>query len=238
MFKQIIRTSIVTLALLLLATQTTACGKMEMATDQQSFKASEVKTVTIDPGVVTPKPTVKTSYQPILADRYYLVSLFKEVFGPNATIADSTNTSVRFQDHGSPCSIYTYHSKMNAAGTGKVENSPMDRCAATSADLTAAPMNPQATVTRQVLIAHACSDLVANAATFKYALSKIQPTGIPAATEANVLKAYRLFYRVGAEPHKGLTESLLVMLPQKGVTADHWRVVFNTICSSGFWQAI
>lgn len=239
MFKSMLRTSMVALAFILLAAQTAGCAKMENAADQASFGKTDLTPLPPDPVVVvpTPKQTLKTQSMPILADRFYLVSLFKDVFGPTALATDTTNTYLRAQDHGSPCLVYAHHSKHNASGA-LIENNPQDRCALTSTDLTSAPINPQATVTRQVLIAHACSDLVNNGTTLNYALSRIQATGIPAATEANVLKAYKLFYKVGAEPHRGLTESLLVMLPQTGVTANHWRVVINTICSSGFWQAI
>lgn len=240
MFRQSLKAKFAVAALILIALQTVACAKMENATDQASYKKTTATVLPPDPVVVvpTPKPTVKTPSKTVLVDRFYIVNLFKDVFGPKALLAQSIRVDVRPQDLGSACSVYSYYFKINPVNGAPIENDPRERCSATSPDLTSPAVIPQATVTSQVLIAHACSDMVNNATTMNYALSRIQASGVPAATEANILKAYRLFYKVGAEPHKGLTDSLLVMLPQTGVTADHWRVVINTICSSGFWQAI
>lgn len=227
------------LFLAVLLSAAVGCGKFEGSASRASYNNLSAADLTPDPELPTPnKTTTQTTYLPVLADRKYLTNLLVDIFGPNAIKADTTRTDLRNQDHGSPCSIYVNHNVHDTAKGTIVEADRSERCSRASADHLSASVNPQATVTRAISLAHACSDLVTNNATLNHALSRIQASGIPAPTSANVLKAYRLFYRVGAEPHKGLLESLLVMLPPTDVTKDHWRVVLNTICSSGFWQAI
>jgi hypothetical protein len=239
MSKRIVSLTVYFSILSVLLTQTQNCAKVgDMASGQAEFKSlSPGPIAPVEPSPVIPgKTVVQTNYQPVLADRVYLTNLLKDIFGPTAMSADSTRTDLKFQDHGSPCSFYRNHNIKKADGT-YAEASVMDRCTRISPDLLTAPLMPKATVTRQALLTHACSDLVTNATTFAYALKKVG-NGVPAANEANILKAYRLFYRSHPEPHKGLVESLLVMLPPAGVTANDWRVVFNAICSSSYWQAI
>jgi len=237
MSKQFWQTTVFALAMTMTLTN---CGKIgESSTDQASFTSlttDPIKPIDPDKPIITPVPKVQTAYQPILADRIYLTNLLKDIFGPTAMNVDTTRTDLKFQDHGSPCSFYVNHNVKNTAGNF-VEHSLMERCSRVSPDLLTAPLNPKATVTRQALLTHACSDLVMNQTTFNVALSKIG-TGIPVGSEANVLKAYRLFYRSQPDPHKGLLESLMVMIPATGATGNDWRVVLNAICTSGYWQAI
>ena len=144
MSKQFWQTTIFAIAM---ASSLTNCGKVgDSSTDQASFNSlsdGPITPVDPDPIVVTPAAKVQTAYQPILADRIYLTNLLKDIFGPTAMTVDTTRTDLKFQDHGSPCSFYVDHNVKNALGTF-VQQSVMERCSRTSADLLTAPVNPKA----------------------------------------------------------------------------------------------
>jgi hypothetical protein len=196
-----------------------------------------------DPGDHDPDPELVeksyTHYEPLLADRFYLKSLFIDVFGPTAVSVDSTRTYLNSSDHGSPCSIYEDQNTFNSA-TGKwAQADPMEACSRTSPALLSAQVNPKATVTRQALLTHACSDLTTNAGALDHALARISPSAtVPEPTRDNILRAFHLFYRQRPAPQEGLMDALTVMFPPTGVTKEHWRTVIYTLCASGYWQVL
>lgn len=181
---------------------------------------------------------VRTTYEPILADRYYLKSLLEDIFGPTASTTDSTRAYLNAIDHGSPCSVYEDHYTYNSAGTRILAN-PMESCGRGSGAFLVAQVNPKITVTRQALITRACSDLVTTTATLSFALKRISgSSALPEPNEENTLKLFHLFYREKPAPHPGLVESLLVMFPPDNVTREHWGSAIFTVCASGFWQVL
>ena len=225
-------------ALLVTPFQNCAKGGFESADLRSEMRAS-IQTPEDDP-IPPIKEKVQTVYEPILADRRYLTSLLTDIFGPTTLAADTTQTETAVQTYGSPCSYLVDHNQFNATTNTWTQVSATENCSRVSLDHLTAPTNPKATVTRQALLTHACSDLTTNNGTLNYALAKISNPGVPAPTQANILKAYRLFYRDKPDPHLALTESLLVMLPTAAasVKADHWRTVIYTICASSFWQVL
>jgi hypothetical protein len=235
-----IKSSLLALFGLLLMTQFQNCAppsEMRAASEMKPVEGLKQLDLEKDPVVVKPA-TQKTHYDPLLADRRYLISLFTDVFGPKAVNVDSTGTRFLTQEHGSPCSIYRTHNQYDAK-TGKwVEADVVERCSTNATAFLSAPLNPTPTVSRQALLTHACSDLTSNDTTLGYALKKISNDRVPASTSANVIKAYRLFYRDKKDPQASLTDSLLVMLPLDQPAKDDWRNVMFTICASGFWQIL
>jgi hypothetical protein len=180
---------------------------------------------------------VSTTFEPILTDRRYLKSVFTDVFGPRALAIDSTRTTTNALVHGDPCSVYEDQLTKDAKGV-YVRADAMETCSRVSILLTVAPINPKSSVTRQALLTHACSDLTNNNITFDFALKKISADGLPAPTDANINKAFRLFYRFRSDPSQKLVESLKVMIPPTGATKDNWRILLNTVCASGYWQVL
>lgn len=184
-----------------------------------------------------PMPTKQeTNAELILVDRYYLKSLFEDVFGPQAGSVDTAKVFSDALTHGSPCSVYEDHRELKSNGTLSRADS-MQACSMSSVNRTQARVNPNGTVSRQALIARACSDLVTNNTTLKYALAKIANVAVPEPTRENIKTAIELFYRNGPDPDEGLIESLQLMfsLPAK---IDDWRGVLYTVCVSPQWQVL
>jgi hypothetical protein len=175
-----------------------------------------------------------TSYDMVLADRYYLQSLFTNIFGPSAEAADSTKLFLNAVEFGSPCDLYeSYLDRDHKSLVNAMEN-----CITISATRVNARMMPLPTVARQGLLTRACSDLVQNPATMAHALARIG-TGIPDSSDANVKRLYRLFYRLQSPPTAGVVDSLQLILNYGGhPTVNNWRSAFFTVCASSYWQAL
>lgn len=182
------------------------------------------------------KKKTETAYQPVLADRYYLKSLFTNIFGPTTETVDSTKMFNNALDHGSPCSLYEDQHAL--VGAKKTRMFPDRICAPTLPSYLIAFVNPKVTVSRQALTSRACSDLTNNDTTLKYALKRISSETIPSSTDENVLKLFRLFYVTHPDPDEELIETLSYMLPTQGATYDHWRTLIYTVCISGHWQIL
>ena len=184
------------------------------------------------------RKTTETTYQPVLADRYYLRSLFTNIFGPSAEAVDSTKLTNNALDHGSPCSLYENQYVYNASNGKKTAMFAMRACAGNSPNYLIAFVTPKVTVSRQALISRTCSDLTNNTTTLKFALSRISSEAIPAGTDENVLKLFRLFYVTHPDPDEDLIKTLSYMLPTQGATLDQWRTLIYTVCISGHWQIL
>ena len=180
----------------------------------------------------------ETAYQPVLADRYYLRSLFTNIFGPSAEAVDSTKLTINALDHGGPCSLYENQYVYNPSNGKKTALFAMRACGSTSPNYLIPFVTPKVTVSRQALISRTCSDLTNNTTTMKFALNRISSEAVPASTNENVLKAFRLFYVTHPHPDEDLIKTLSYMLPTQGATLDQWRTVIYTICISGHWQIL
>lgn len=185
----------------------------------------------------------KTTYEPLLADRYYLQSLFTDVFGPGAqTLIERAGGARLFTDvgnNGSPCGAYQHHAKLNGSGA-LVSANPMEVCTIRSVNRLTGRVNPNPTVSRAAQIARACSDLTANDSTLRFALSRIgavQPD-LPLPTEENLIAVFHLFYRNSGEPTPAVLQSLALMLTPGATTMDEWRSVIYTVCASSHWQVL
>lgn len=216
------------------------CGKAGFSSQASVKMDTEdfTQLQTDDDPVITSKETIVTAYEPILADRHYIRSVFVSTFGPAADTVDQTRAYLNALDHGAPCSVYGDHLQPNASGV-YVTADASETCSRTTLNRTVAQINPKPTVSRQALLSKACSDLVTSDITLGVAIGKIDSTvAVPEASKANVLKAFRLFYRMRGAPHDGLLESLQVMAPSTGATKESWRQVINTVCASGLWQVL
>jgi hypothetical protein len=181
-----------------------------------------------------------TKSEALLADRYYIRSLLEDIFGPAAqSTASSRALMTNVQVNGSPCSLYEDHRQVNPADVTKLIRADfMQVCSNASADRVNGQVLPKVTVTRQALIAVACSDLVASNQAMGYAFSKFSKAEVPPATDENLLAAVNLFYRNGPEPDQGLMDSMREMFSPAGATLDDWRGLMYAICVSPQWQML
>ncbi len=206
----------------------------------QSAAINSLEMQSIEPDILPPpeehkKTEVVTTYETILADRYYLKSLFEDVFGTTAGTKDSTRLFLNAMDFGSPCSVHESYFKAGRALVNTMEN-----CGPSSTNRIAASLTPKTTVIRQALVTRACSDLTKDAVTLAFALKKIEPAGgAPKVTSANLLAAYRLFYRGKPDPHQGLIDSLAIIANSNGgPSLQSWGSTLFTVCASGHWQTL
>jgi hypothetical protein len=174
-----------------------------------------------------------TTYELVLADRYYIQSLMEDIFGPSAAAADSVKVFENAKDFGSPCALYESYLDKDR----KLANS-MENCGITSTARLNSHVMPIPTAARQGLMTRACSDWTQNTKTMSHALARIGPK-IPAATRANVVKLYRLFYRGKPDPDTSVVESLQLILNYGGAPSyNAWRSAFFTVCASSYWQVL
>ena len=214
------------------------CGKMEQGVVDKSFNSvGEQRPDNRDPEPVPEPPPKETSYEPVLADRIYLKSLLEDVFGPTAMAVDTNNVDQNAAEFGSSCSIYGDYNIFENGQWVRADVSEV--CGNSSAAYVSAPRNPKVTVTRQALLSKTCSDLISRNDTMTFALKRIDSArAVPQKNKNNVIKAYHLFYRDKPAPDQPLIDSLMVMLPDSGVNANHWRVVLNAVCLSNYWQVL
>ena len=186
------------------------------------------------------KAEEETKSEALIVDRHYLRSLLEDVFGPAAqTVASSRALMTNVQVNGSPCLLYEDHRQPNPADTTRlIRANFMQVCTNTSPDRLNGQVLPKVTVTRQALIATACSDLVSNNQAMGYALSKISTEAVPAPTDANLEAAVSLFYRNGPPTDLWLIESMREMFSASGATVDDWRGLMYAICVSPQWQLL
>lgn len=179
----------------------------------------------------------QTTYMPVLADRYYLRSLFESVFGPTTATVDSAKIFFNTQVNGSPCSIYENHAARGNDGVLRPVD-PMQACSINAPARLVAQVNPRGTVSREALMARACSDLSNNNQTFAYALAQVSSEPLPQATDENIIQAFQLFYRIHPEPTPQLLTALKGVLQEGGLSIDNWKSLIYTICVSPHWQVL
>lgn len=192
------------------------------------------------------KTDVETRSDDLMSDRVLLMAQLTAVFGPATATADDDGIRTNLSVFGSPCSLYEnylWETKDSSGKTIQTAGDPLRPCTANnSANALKATLYPQASVVRQGVLEHICLKLATTTTTLRFALAQIDSAHTPEPTAANVLKAFRLFYRNAPEPPESLIASLQVMMP--GVTEGNptedkdWSPVFHTICVSSGWQLL
>jgi hypothetical protein len=192
------------------------------------------------------KADVKTSYTPNLADRFYIMSILKDVFGPSAETVDaSTSTGSqlynRLNDFGTPCSFYEDYRILN---NGRLVRAHNDRpCIyGERSDWINANIISTATVSRQGYMINTCTAMVENATTLKAALTKINGAtysgAAPAMTRQKLATLYANFYRGRPEPSVGIVDSLQLIFQYQTDPVKAWKAAIYSICVSSEWQVL
>lgn len=216
------------------------CAAEFTATSAEDTTFSSVSVNYEDPHVPTELlEKVSTSYEPLLADRYYIQSLFADNFGPKAATVDTATMITDSLTNGSACNPYNDHSvAKRASDNAKLRANAMEVCGVATASRITSPVNPKPTVTRQAKMVRACSDLTTNNETFNFFLKKISAAPIPEPSEENVVKAVDFFYRSTSTPDQPVIDSLRMLFSSQTPTVDDWRSVVYTICISPQWQVL
>ncbi len=232
---------------LLILTFQNCARNIESKEIQTEVSAIEMAHVDRQHGLeIAEKAVVETRSEDLLSDRVLLIAQLSSVFGPGVPSLDEDGIQRDMTVFGSPCSLYENYLYETKDATGKVVHATADisrPCAMNnSAAALKATVYPQASVVRQGVLQHLCLKLATTPATVKFALKQIDAQKTPEPTSANVLKAFRLFYRSAPEPPEALIGSLQVLMP--GISEDRpsedmdWSPVLHTICVSSGWQLL
>ena len=221
------------------------CGptpQMEMASKGVDDTYNQAETTVDDhPDISPEKAIVQVQYEPVLADRTYVVELFRDIFGPTTDTVDSVRTYLNRVDYGGPCSMYEMYRIENARGEIANSNGISTAACAFDPSPTAlgADVNPKPTVTRQANLMKTCTDLVQNAGTLGFALKRISPSeAVPTASVENMQRLFNLFYRGKPAPDNQLIGSLQLMMDPALKTAANWQLPIYTVCVSSHWQEL
>lgn len=187
-----------------------------------------------------PADLQKTTFEPVLMDRYTLRSFLSEVFGTGITQMPSYANITNAVEYGSPCSLYENY--LYQASASSFPNANTDEiCTLAGASFTGANVNPKASVTRQAELPRLCSDLVHTDATYNTAIKRLMPDGRlnPAIDDTTLTRAFHLFYREKPAPQESLLDALkLLATPGQAAAKADWQNVLYTICASGHWQVL
>lgn len=174
----------------------------------------------------------KISYSPMVLDRFSVVSLFSDVFGPDAMnisvvrqIAGDSNV------FGGACNFLT-----KQTGTA---SSPLVECNNSFARLGVKP-HVGINSLRQGRINEACTQLVTNAKTLAYVMARIDAasaTTVPEANDKNTLNLFTLFYRTKPAPRQALLDSLKLNVGYPA-SKEGWQRAIYATCVSGYWQVL
>lgn len=179
-----------------------------------------------------------TTFQANLADRYYISSVFEDVFGDSYDSVTENSVGTDALNFGSACSLYENYRQFSAVKGKWLAVDPRAACSFSSQAYVSVKPSTGAIVSRQGEISHACSDLTTNKKAMAHAMKKISAVEIPELTNANLTTAFELFYRNHPAPSQGLLDSLKVMAPQTGPTLETWRQIVFTVCISSHWQVL
>lgn len=177
-----------------------------------------------------------TSYNPINADRFYLMAIFKDVFGATAPTTESNKIYEKIGAFGFPCSFYEDY-RIAARERPSMEQT----CALTdSVEFTNAPILPTMGTARQAYTVNSCTALVRNTTTLRFAMAKINQapyTAPPTVTRAKLERLFELFYRGKPAPSPGVIDSLEMMFVNEDLTRG-WQMAIYAICISSHWQEL
>ena len=184
----------------------------------------------------------ETSYSPNLVDRFYIMAVFKDVFGPSAVNVDNSSTGsaiyTRLNEFGTPCTAYEDYRILN--GQNRVRaRADRDCVYGDRTDFLNANIISTATASREGYLINACTSLVENTTTLNHAIRKI--TGrmnYPAAERETLKKLYAHFYRGRPEPAPGIVDSLEMIFQYEANLTKAWKAAIYSVCASGQWQVL
>jgi hypothetical protein len=191
-----------------------------------------------DPVVTEPLPYAeKAQVNKMVANRVLMTNFFISIFGPQLKNLASLYMGYQASDFGSGFSIYD---SIFTSDCSKNRN-PYSPCSGVVIDFQTPP-NVGLNIRREAWRLRTCHRAVAINAALLFALKKIDShatlTSLPDINEANLDKAYQLFFRAKPLPSNELIDSLTIVSQKESDKLKKWQEVILTLCISPHWQVL
>lgn len=164
-------------------------------------------------------------------------NIFVSIFGPNIKTTAATLIAQQPGDFGSGYSVYD-RVITPAADCGKTKDiySP---CNLIAMKLDALP-NIGVNIRREAYRIRTCSAAVKTSVltALKKFDNKATTAKPPEINDANLTKAFHLFYRGRKSPSTEVLDSLLIVSQKSSAPIDKWKDVILSICISPHWQVL
>lgn len=173
------------------------------------------------------------STRPRLADRVYVASVLRDLFGPGAQ--EKINEYILAPDSvmGGACDYYS----QIRTGPGPNDFHPSGGRCLSGKMAPSIPMVPQANLVREGYVMKACEYLTNTRDTFTYFLAQTLGSGGNEVTDDRLTKVFQSF-----QPAKTPTPQVLAALRKvaAATTRDQnaWRSITLTLCMDPQWQVL
>ncbi len=169
-----------------------------------------------------------------LTDRFYVVSVFTDIFGPKSKSVVDEYVFMQPNTFGGPCDFYE-QVRISTERYGYAD--PDSRCPGGkhAANVT---MFGTANLLRQGFVSRVCEDLSVKPETLKFALKKIfsaKPPQVP--DNQNLLTAFQLF-NPERTPSNEVIEALKNIGPNEKNLQKRWSSIILVLCVDPSWQVI
>lgn len=169
--------------------------------------------------------------QPILKNRFYISSVFKDVFGPSYNRNNIVQNSILINQgiFGSGCDIYTN----SRTGARSLTLEFVDKHCFNSNVNSKSSQN--STTLREGWRIRVCEKIIGeNEDAVNYALDKANIAGESAVTYDNINSVYQLFYPLDDIDLE--TSKILIAAGRDGPSTDYWKRNLLIMCLSPGWQ--
>jgi hypothetical protein len=214
------------------------CGKKEHSTEGiASLGSGELIIPDPEPDPEPDVYTRKIQANQIVANRILMSNYFISIFGKEVETSVTNLIATQAGDFGSGMSIYD-RVITSTTDCSKTKNiySPCN----TVAIKLDAPPTIGANIRREAFRVRACSNSVKTNVlnALKKFDSKATTTKPPEINDANLTKAFHLFYRGRAAPNTEVLDSLLILSEKSAKPIDKWKDIILSICLSPHWQVL
>ncbi|MCC6138681.1 MAG: hypothetical protein IT287_08605 [Bdellovibrionaceae bacterium] len=172
----------------------------------------------------------------MVANRVLLANYFTDIFGPDIETTVAALIANQPSDFGSSNSIYD-RIITTTCGTKKSIYAPCSTADVLQLDTKA---NVGVNIRREAFRVRSCHTAVKNRTLI--ALKKIDSTAtatkIPAINEANLKKAFSLFFRARRAPSSEVVDALTIVSQKEAKPLDQWKDVMLSLCLSPHWQVL
>ncbi len=162
--------------------------------------------------------------RPKMGDRFYVSSVFLQIFGPEAAPVVIPMIRNNMAAFGAPCDQIGRPETNNCAG--RLSFSQLS-------------MVPVSMATREGYRIRTCESLIFNDALLKFAVGQLEGASVLDPPSAGATdKVYEQFYP-GQQPTTGVHDALMDVVRKASegkASLDGWRFLYMTVCSSPDWQ--
>lgn len=215
------------------------CGKTNMtARDVQSIATSTANLTTPTP----PKPPTEETYKrhtmasQLVASRILTANFFKSIFGPDLETTITAYIANQSSDFGSANTIYDRVVRSDCSAKRNI----YVPCAAGDALKLDTAHTVGDNIRREAYRVRTCHTGVKFRAldALKKIDAKATSAKPPPINDANLTKAFHLFFRGRAAPTNEVLESLTIVSQTSKAPIEQWKDVLLSICLSPHWQVL